>query len=109
MADLGWVSPLDQQRARHESSAEIRTRAATMRQYGHWGLAQVLEDEADRCEMWEGKVAQANHERHAELVVCLPRAVARLVAAEARESSKLRPQYAALAGLSEAIYEQLRS
>ena len=117
---LDWVSPLDLQRNRKENSLEIRARAARLRQYGHWGLAEVLDDEAAMREMLEariarevlsheqeGKIAEANAVIHDEIMVYIPKRMARLVAAEAKESSRLRPQYAALAQLSEVLYDRL--
>lgn len=85
---LDWVSPLDLQRNRKENSLEIRARAARLRQYGHWGLAEVLDDEAVMREMLEGKIAAVNAEKHEEIMVYIPKRIARLVAAEARESNR---------------------
>jgi hypothetical protein len=117
---LDWVSPLDLQRERHESSREIQARGARLRQYGHWGFAEVLDDEAAMREMLEariarevlfheqeGKIAAGNAAKHEEIMVLIPKRMARLVAAEAKESSRLRPQYAALAQLSEVLYDRL--
>lgn len=110
MANLDWVSPLDEQRGRGENSNAIRARAALLREFGHWGFAEVLEDEADFTQMLEQKIADAARQEEEEktVLLLLPRRTAWLVAAEAKEATKLRPQYAALQKLSEAMYGQLR-